>query len=180
MPELTLEQADHLLLTPKWVVSERGRNGIRLSRQPIPMLDKFSRRKLLLVSEDGQHEFRMDMRCSEKRAFTLSIHHQADPSHTGLLRVDYNGRHSNPSNGEPGLPERFVPYIGASFAPNQPHIHYHVPGYKSLAWAVPLTGDDFPVKEVAGDEDIPKAIIAFGAAVFLQTELRPQASVLRG
>ena len=171
--ELTHEQAAELLRTPKWVVSARGRDGVRRNQQAIPAGDKFSARELILASQDKRNEFRMFIRCSEKRALKLSIHHQADPSHTGLLRVDYNGWHGNPSNVFGRLPELFAPYVGAQFAHDQPHIHYHVPGYKPMAWAVPLSDHDFPVKSVESDGEIPEAIVAFGAFISLKTELKP-------
>ena len=172
--ELTHEQAAELLRTPKWVVSARGRDGVRLDQQAIPAGDKFSVCELILASQDKRDEFRMVIRCSEKKALKLSIHHQADPSHTGLLRVDYNGWHENPSEVSDFLPERFAPYAGVRFAPDQPHIHYHVHGYGMLAWAVPLSDDDFPVKSVKTDVQIPEAVVAFGAAISLKTELKPE------
>ena len=177
--ELTIKQAERLLQTPKWVVSARGRDGVRLMKQPIPIRDGFSAVDFILVSEDDQNEFRLSASCSEKRALKISIHHQVDPSHIGLLRVDYNGPpHTNPPSASDEVPERFRPHIGARFRPGQPHIHYHVPGYKTLAWAVPLTEDQFPIKSVEADEHVPEAIRAFGAFIALKTDLIPQASDL--
>ena len=172
--ELTHEQAALLLRTPKWVVSARGRDGVRREQEEIPAQDKFAKREFLLASEDGLHEFRMNAWCSEKRALKLSIHHQADPTHTGLLRVDYNGWHTNPPDILGHLPERFAPYARVHFTPEHPHIHYHVHGYKPMAWAVPLSDDDFPVKSVEGEGKIPEAIAAFGAFISLKTELKPE------
>ena len=178
--ELTYEQAAELLLTPKWVVNVKGRDGIRPVYQPIPVRDKFPQLHCLLESGDRRHYFRLSVACGKKQAFKISLHHQADPSHTGLLRVDYRGWHTNPTEESAGLPARFVPHIRAKFTPDQPHIHYHVPGYKTLAWAVPLTDDDFPVKIVESDDQISDAILAFGETISLKTELKPQANLFDG
>ena len=172
--ELTHEQAAELLRTPKWVVSARGRDGVRLGQQAIPAGDKFSARELILASQDKRDGFRMNMWSSDKRALKLSIHHREFPSHAGLLRVDYCGPpHTNPPDHPPDLPECLVPYIGFSIAPNQPHIHYCVSGHKHMAWAMPLVDSDFPIKSIESDAQISEAIVAFGAAISLKTELKP-------
>lgn len=37
-------------------------------------------------------------------------------------------------------------YAGCILKEN--HIHYHVEGYKSAAWALPIDDDDFAIKEL--------------------------------
>ena len=114
----------------------------------------------------------------QRKARAQAVHSSSGgPEPHGLLRVDYNGRHENPPGESADLPGRFVPYIGARFPPDQPHIHYHVPGYKPLAWAVPLTDDKFPVKSVSDDAQIPSAIAAFGKFIALKTELKPESNL---
>lgn len=52
----------------------------------------------------------------------------------------------------------------------QPHIHINVAGYKPLAWARPI-GDNFPVKEISGQQSVLDAILAFRPMIALETNI---------
>ena len=74
------------------------------------------------------------------------MHHQDDETKMGLFRVDYNSGHNNPSELTDKVPQKFHPFVGKHFSINEHHVHYHVEGYKSLAWALPIAEDSFPAK----------------------------------
>lgn len=44
------------------------------------------------------------------------------------------------------VPENMKPYAGIKIIGS--HIHYHVEGYKSAAWAIPIDEDPITIKEV--------------------------------
>lgn len=100
-----------------------------------------------LVSELDA-DFLLEIQQSKKNSIRVSFHYQENDSKMGLLRVDYNSGHKNPEEVSNLLPEKFHPYAGKYFSNSEHHIHYHVEGYKSLAWAIPLVADDFEIKEL--------------------------------
>jgi uncharacterized sporulation protein YeaH/YhbH (DUF444 family) len=87
---------------------------------------------------------------------------------TGLLRVDFNGRHENPEEVIENLPEDLLPLAGKFFDYNEPHIHYHVEGYKQMAWAKPVK-DNFPVSNITSSTDVLSAFHAFNTIIALET-----------
>jgi hypothetical protein len=53
------------------------------------------------------------------------------------------------------------------------HIHYYVEGYKTtLDWALPLTNDDFSVKNITASSDVLDAFYRFNQIINLQTIFR--------
>lgn len=88
----------------------------------------------------------------------------------GLLRVDFSGQHENPHNANDKVPAAFHPFAGKFFDYNDHHIHYYVEGYKTtLDWALPLTNDSFPVKEITNSSDIIHAFKSFNTLIHLET-----------
>ena len=102
------------------------------------------------------------------------MHFQEDDSNEniGLLRVDYNSGHHNPEIARDDLPELFRPYIGKWFTNEESHVHYHVDGYKSLAWAVPIEATNVQTKEIKDGEmhaNFINAIMEFAQMVNIET-----------
>ena len=169
---LTHQEAEGLLRMPKWIVAENGElsrmDNCRISAERSSKLLHFSGK---LLAEDDETFFLLVVKQGKKRALKLSLHHQEHEAHIALLRVDYSGGHQNPSTWTNAVPEKFHPYVAKWFGFDEPHIHYYVEGYKTLAWALPLINDNFPVKQISEGDDIGDAIRAFGRAIALQTNL---------
>ncbi len=138
------EQAEYLLgLSKRIVEREQLLDNITIC-QKFP----FSKRYELVSEQDDEFTFLWEFQQSQKNTVRLSFHAQENNSKIGLLRVDYNSGHQNPVQVSKLVPEKFHPYAGKRFTNKEHHIHYHVEGYKSLAWAIPLTDDGFPIKEL--------------------------------
>jgi hypothetical protein len=91
----------------------------------------------------------------------------------GLLRVDFSGQHENPQTLTDNMPAIFHPYVGRFFDYNDHHIHYYVEGYRTtLDWAIPLTDDAFPVKQISNSNDILNAFYRFNDIINLQTSFK--------
>lgn len=109
-----------------------------------------------------------------KNAIRISLHFQEDESKIGLFRVDYNSGHRNPETASDKLPQRFLPFVGKWFSNEESHVHYHVEGYKPLAWAVPIEDSEMTTKEIADtntNEKLSSAIQEFAKIINLETVL---------
>jgi hypothetical protein len=141
---MTNEQADYLLKLPKKIVKEDKLCTKLIIEQKFPFYERFE-----LVSEtDDEFSFLWKIQQSAKNTIRISLHFQEDDRKTGLLRIDFNGGHTNPEIINEYLPEKFRSYAGKVFSNTESHVHYHVQGYKSLAWAIPLTDDTFEIKAI--------------------------------
>ena len=129
-------------------------------------------RYFLHAEEEPDYLFLLGIYRSAKNHLKITMHFQEDNARIGLLRVDYNGQHKNPSVIKSDLPSRFEPYAGQWFGYDKPHIHYYVEGYKQLAWAIPLADDDFPVKSIDDEHNILPATRAFAQKINLKTEFK--------
>lgn len=165
---LTNQEVDRLLGLPKKVV-EKGsvldsvvlrfenniRNGIRHK---------------LYAPQEPDITFLLAIGRSRRNNLKLSLHFQDDTTKQGMLRLDYNGTHKNPETITPTLPAKFKPYVGKQFDYSEHHMHYHVEEYPSLAWAIPLTDDDFPLKTLNDVNDAFSAAVYFAQRINLQTK----------
>ena len=147
--KISNEQAEYMLKLPKKIVE----NDQLLVQLTIDQEFPFNKRFELVSEKDDEFTFLWEIQQSKKNSIRVSFHHQENDSKTGLLRVDYNSGHKNPENISGQLPERFHPYAGKDFSNDEHHIHYHVHGYKSLAWAIPLNEDEFEIKELNDGAD---------------------------
>ena len=142
--KISNEQADYLLKLPKKIIiKEKIQEQITID-QVFP----FNYRYELISEEDDEFSFLLEFQQSKKNRIRISFHHQDNDSKVGLLRIDYNSGHKNPEAINEFLPKKFHPYVGKIFSNNEHHIHYYVQGYRSLAWALPLTDDKFEIKEI--------------------------------
>jgi hypothetical protein len=169
--KITNEQAEYLLTLPKKVVENNTLLDELTIEQQYPFHDRFE-----LVSErDDDFSFLWEIKQSKKNSIRISLHCQEDDSKIGLLRVDYNGGHTNPMEVTEFVPEKFRPYAGKSFSVNEHHIHYHVEGYSSLAWAIPLSVDEFAIKEIKQGPDFnhtfAETIKLFAKTIHIETAI---------
>lgn len=134
--ELAQNEADELLKKSKFIME----NGNFLPSYTIDIEKDFDV-KFNLISEDKENTFLFRIQRSQKNSLKITLHHQDDETRLCLLRVDYNGStHTNPVEILSPVPVKFHPYAGRILNCN--HIHYHVEGYRTAAWAIPLDVDD--------------------------------------
>ena len=166
--EMTNEQTDYLIqLTKKIVQDDNVLDRITIE-QEYPMNLRYE----LISEEDNEFSFLWEITQSSKNAVRISLHFQEDESKVGLFRVDYNSGHRNPEVTTDKLPEKFIPYIGKWFSSEESHVHYHVEGYKSLAWAIPIGISEIPTKEINGNDtnaQLISAIQEFAKLINLET-----------
>ena len=162
------EQAVALLqLKKKIILNDEVKDRITI-QQACPMNLRYD----LVSNDDDEFSFLWEISQSSKNNLRISLHFQEDESKIGLLRVDYNSGHHNPEVARDDLPEPFKPYIGKWFSNEESHVHYHVEGYKSLAWAIPIGISEMPTKEINGNDtnaQLISAIQEFARLINLET-----------
>jgi len=162
----TIEQATNLLKLTKKVLQNDTLQEVIAFDQSFP----FSYRFILLSPDDEDFTFLYDINQSAKNQFKLTLYLLDNDTKIGLLRVDYSGQHKNPETITDRVPEIFRPYIGTFFDYHVPHIHYYVEGYKTtMDWALPLTKDNFPVKNISSSKDVLEAFYRFNEIIRLTT-----------
>lgn len=157
---LTNEQAQYFLALPKKIVQ----GDKILDRCIIDQAMPFNQRYELVSEEDTDCTFLWKITQSGKVGIRVSLHYQDNDSKIGLMRIDYNGGHRNPSTITDTLPAKFHPFVGKQFKNHEHHIHYHVEGYQSLVWAIPLVDDEFEIKEL---DDNPQFYATFARIIQL-------------
>jgi hypothetical protein len=168
---ITHEQADYLLHLPKKIVRKNKILPQLTINQTFPFRERFE-----LISEtDNEFSFLWEIQQSPKKTIRVSLHFQENDSKTGLLRVDFNAGHVNPASINEYVPDKFFPYIGKTFLNHEHHIHYYVQGYGFLAWAIPLSDDDFGIKEIGNENfnaTFANIITLFAQTINLKTLIR--------
>jgi len=159
--------ADHLISLPK-TINDGGAN--------INLQDENSR--LYLKSEDApNYDFLVQIYSNKKKTFGISIHNQEDNSHIGLIRIDFNGGHKNPEKANEFVPNYVKKYEGHWFE-NESHMHLYIQGYSPLAWAIPLSDSNFPIKNISDNNEYESAIIAFMNIINNKTNIQFQHPIL--
>lgn len=164
---MNVELAEYLIGLDKYIVE----NGKILDRYFLDIQFPMNFRLTLSASEDLDQNLLINVKESEKKSLKISLHHQDNSTQNGILRIDYNGRHLNPVEEIPTLPEIFRPFVGQWLDDYPSHIHYVVNGYKPLAWAMPLEFDEFPIKKLNGREDYSQILSAFFQKINLETKI---------
>ena len=167
---ITNEQADYLLKLPKKIINK---NDNLLSQITINTKPPFSERFKLLSEKDDEFSFLWEIGQSTKNTLRISLHFQEDDSKIGLMRIDYNGGHTNPQTITENVPGKFHPYVGKQIM--QSHIHYYVQGYPTLAWAIPLSEDEFEIKEICENDfyvTLADVIKTFAKTINIETEIK--------
>ena len=164
---ITNQEAEFLLSLPKFIIE----NDSKLETKQFDQPSFWNIRYNLIGENNGDaFEFLWEIWQSQKNTIKLSLHHQDDETKMGLFRVDYNSGHNNPAELTESVPSKFHPFVGKHFSINEHHVHYHVEGYHSLAWALPITNDDFMYKEMS-EQNIVEIVEKFGKTINLQTQL---------
>lgn len=164
------EQAECLIHLKKKVLQ----NDNVLDNLTINQSFPFNLRLELVSDEDNDFSFLWEITQSTKNTIRISLHFQEDESKIGLVRVDYNSGHRNPEKAIESLPEKFIPYVGKCFSNEESHVHYHVDGYKTLAWAIPIEKSEMPIKEFIENDNNQKfasVIREFAKIINLETVL---------
>ena len=167
MKTWTNEEATHLLNLPKMLVE----NDRLISRTEINPGVPFAFRHEACSQDDMAFSFLIDVKQSAKNSLKMDLHFQEQEHILHLLRVDFFGQHQNPAALNEFVPDFIQPFVGKWFGYDDHHIHYFVQGYNPLAWAIPLTADVFPVKQVVGFESMTAAFLAFLERVNITTEV---------
>ncbi|MBP9742060.1 MAG: hypothetical protein KBD37_01740 [Burkholderiales bacterium] len=163
---ISIEQYEYLLKLPKKVELKGNLEEEVSFNTEIPMKNSFK----LISPEDSEFSFIYVINQSEKNHYKLSLFLMHDDEKIGLIRIDFNGQHLNPESITENLPDKFHRYAGKFFKYDEPHIHYHIDGYKNLAWAIPLENDPFKIKEINNQEDTVNAFCEFNSLINLQTK----------
>lgn len=158
---LTFDETQQLLKAPKRV---KGTGYIDLSKP---------KQRLYLVLHDAPKEkitLFLEITESAKRRYKISLHFQENNSNTGLLRVDFGGRHRNPSEITSNVPVLLQSFVDQWL--DTPHIHFNVEGFPTLVWALPLTAyPEFVTKEINSSNDFKQAILNFASEINLVNTL---------
>lgn len=164
------EQAEYLIHLKKKILQNDNVVDILNIDQAFPMNFRYE----LVSEDDDEFSFLWEVTQSSKNTLKISLHFQEDESKIGLLRVDYYGTHQNPFSAKADLPEKFKPYVGKFFSYNECHVHYHVEGYKPLAWALPIADSEMDTKEISEDninKQMISAILDFSKIINVETKI---------
>lgn len=164
------EQADYLIHLKKKILQNDNVLENLTIAQEFPMNLRYE----LVSEEDDEFTFLWVVTQSAKNTLKISLHYQEDESKVGLLRVDYYGTHQNPFAAKENLPDKFRPYIGKFFSYDECHVHYHVEGYKPLAWAVPIADSEMGTTEITEtnvNQQIISAILDFAKIINIETKI---------
>lgn len=141
-----------LLSQKKIVITKEGRSLY----EEIDFNKDFSFRYNMALEDDLSEDikFLLEIIRSSKRSVQLSLHFQDKATCICLLRIDFNPgtQHTNPPLSENGtdVASELLQFAGRRIIGS--HIHYHVDGYKSAAWAIPIEDADFRIKNFDGDD----------------------------
>lgn len=162
--KINSSMSDYLLRLSKQV-EQKGKLSDEIILETVPMQHKF----ILASPDDDEFKFLYEINQSAKNLFKLTLFIMYDDEKMGLLRVDFVGQHLNPEGINEYLPERFHQYAGKFFKFDEHHIHYHVDGYKPMAWAIPILHDEFKVKSINNQNDVTNAFLEFNQLINLKT-----------
>ena len=167
MSKLTSDKSQYLLDLPKKVEIDGELIDTLSFAQGFPFSFKYT----LASVHDNEFTFLYEVNQSKKNHFKFTLYLMEQGTRIGLLRIDYHGQHTNPEIINENVPEHFHAFAGKHFSFNDHHIHYYVEGYKTtLDWALPLSKDIFPIKEVKSAQDLLEAFYSFNALINLNTE----------
>lgn len=168
---MTSKEADDLVALPKKIILDDVVQDHFLIRQVFPLQVRME----MLSEQNDDFSFLWAIKQSKKNTLRMSFHCQENDSKIGLIRLDYNSGHRNPETLNEFVPDIFHPFKSKWFANDAAHVHYHVQGYKSLAWALPIENTDFKVKNLHKDklmnENINHIIMQFAKMINLETNI---------
>lgn len=131
----------------------------------------------LIIHEETDISFVLEITSNKKIILKTSLHHYETNNHIGLLRIDFKGRHKNPEEIRPSVPDIVRPYVGQWMEFDQPHMHIYVEDYRPLAWAIPLEITQFPIKDINELSDLSVLIDTFAKHINIKSQLNIQHSI---
>lgn len=148
-----MEEVEYLLKLPKKIIEKNNAILIKELSPGFPF-----KYKCELIATDEDTRFILDIEQSKKFQLKITLHHQELQTKIGLLRVDYYGRHRNPEIVNLHVPDKLKKYAGKFFDYYDHHMHVYIEGYKSLAWAYPLSETEASVKTLDKEEILSKKL----------------------
>ena len=133
--ELKYDDIQQLIAIEKSVDESMLSDGVLTLSLDFPV-----QKEIRLFSLNGDVEFRWVINQSSKISFKVTLFVMEKENNLGLLRVDYvpaSKIHYNPQVGDAIVPDFLTQYAGQEIRGN--HVHFAVPGYKELIWAMPLS-----------------------------------------
>lgn len=166
--ELKYDDIQQLIAIEKCVDESILSDGVLTLSMDFPV-----QKEIRLFSLIGDVEFRWVINQSSKVSFKVTLFVMERENNLGLLRVDYvpdSKIHYNPQIGETVVPEYLTKYAGQEIRGN--HIHFAVPGYKDLIWAMPLSDAQIFPEMFKGDQPSLCSIIdSFANKINLSTKI---------
>lgn len=162
---LTKEIVDYLIELKKWIIEDENVLENRVYTPGFPVNERI----YMISKDDSVYNFFVEI-WQSKNYLKLTLHLQENETSTGLLRVDFNGRHKNPEELNEFVPELFKQYAGMWL--EESHIHYFIEGYDPLVWAIPLYKDEsFGVKNFSSSNDYLDVFKEFMNRINLETKI---------
>ena len=165
--ELNYEEIQQLLTVEKCVDANMLHNNALTLPLDFPV-----RKEIRLFSAVGDIEFRWVINQSSKVSFKITLFVMEKDNNLGLLRLDYASIfkiHRNPHT-EDGIPEYLKEYVGKEIRGS--HVHFAVPGYKELIWAIPLSEvQDFPESFDGLQSSLPTIVDSFAKRINITTQI---------
>ncbi len=149
-----------LNIRKKIVISDKLMDEIDFNHEP-PIKIQY---KLVTIEEEYTVEFLYNINQGTKNMFKISLYLMYNDNMVGLVRLDFSGTHYNPHEVTEDIPEQFMKYVGKKFD-YEPHIHYHLKGYKPLAWALPISEIGFEFDKIESHNDIIRTCLKFNEMI---------------
>ena len=174
--ELKYEDIQRLLSVEKSVDANALQNDALVLSLDFPV-----QKEIRLFSAMGDVEFRWVINQSSKVSFKITLFVMEKENNLGLLRLDYvpvSKFHLNPSLGkDESLPDFLLKHAGEEIRGN--HVHYAIPGYKDLSWAVPLPEvPTFPETFDGQQSSLPDIVNSFARHINVSTQICYETPVL--
>lgn len=173
--ELKYDDIQRLLAMEKCVDTSMLCNNVLTLSLDFPV-----QQEIRLYSLMGDVEFRWVINQSSKVSFKITLFVMERENNLGLLRLDYvptSKFHRNPQVGEGVVPDFLVQYAGQEIKGN--HVHFSVPGYKELSWAMPISSvQEFPDLFDGNQQSLQGIVDSFAQRINLSTIIFYETPVL--
>lgn len=169
---LTQDEAEKILAMPKVIIDNKGN---ALNTYVLDFASMCDYRLSLSASDsiDKNEDYLLRIHVSGKLRTRISLHTQENNTHYCIFRLDFNGApHKNPEHINGNVPDKLKSFAGMKIDSN--HIHYHVYGYPSAAWALPVENDSFPVKSLTIEnysDELKNILLSFSEVIHLESKL---------
>lgn len=166
---MTYNEAQSYVKSPKRVIDNQGKMLDKLNLKLTPR----QRFRIDFADEDS-NKYVLDVFQSERIGVKMSFNLRNE-TNEGLVRLDYNGNHTNPSPYTSDVPEVFKPYEGWLFNAES-HLHLYVENH-GLDWALPIEETEIDPKNIDAtdpDQGFFDAFKGFCRYLNVETEIELQ------